>query len=97
MSNRIYIQRTVFTDYSRKSEAVIPTYGIRIFDDYARDYDNTFSLQDMELSDADLLAKIRNLSSNIISELLEAAALKGSIYVDDEFYEIDADHRIIEK
>ena len=52
MSNRIYIEQTVFTNFRDKHK----TYGYRMFDDYGAVYNNTMDRKSfMKASDLDIL------------------------------------------
>ena len=59
MSNRLYIEPTIFTN--QRTEIV--TYGVRVYDDYFSSYDNTW--ESIPTDDMDVLSQVINENNNV--------------------------------
>jgi hypothetical protein len=95
MSNRVTIMRTVFTDYATKEAS----YGYRIYDDYANDYNNCLIEDDLKLGDAEFLREAQGRFEPSAAAIFDFALEIGRISIDNRNYEIvldDKDWKLVE-
>ena len=84
MSNRITVTRTVFTDYADG----VKSCGYRIYDDYATEYGNLCSEDELKLTDKEFLEAIVPYFSEVGTSIFDYALEIGRITVDNFNYEI---------
>ena len=84
--------RTTFRNYPTGSLA----YGYRLWDNYAQSYNNTLTLEDMQLSAEEFLRKILDKHiSDEEGEMLEHAQLSAGLELDGEFYDSEEVKKMI--
>jgi len=83
MSDRVHIEPTKFVN-ARDGEK---TYGVRVYDDYAQTYDNTWD--NIPKDDMEILKKVSEESrDNVVCDLLESVVEnKSGIYIGQNWYE----------
>ncbi len=84
MSNLVCIQRTEFNDYPNGDK----TYGYRMYDEYAKEYNNSLSKEDMELPPEEFLRKIIDWFGEVEGEMFEYALEHGFIEIDGEHFKL---------
>lgn len=84
MANQVFIERTVFQNVDEKGNLLDATYGFRIYDDHAKDYDNNVSsLEELnKLSSEDLVARARELG-DAAYDMIEFAKMNGEPVIVD--------------
>ncbi len=84
MSNCVYIQRTVFTNYPNGNE----TYGYRMYDNTAQIYNNNVSKEVMELPPEKFLKAAVDCFGFDEDRMFDYALDRGYIDIDGEDYKL---------
>lgn len=85
MSNCVCIQRTVFKNYPSGNE----TYGYRMYDEYAKEYSNNLTKEQMDLPPEEFLREVKQWFSQVENEMFDYALERGWIEIDGEDYELE--------
>jgi hypothetical protein len=81
MDNKLHIQPTIFID----SPSGEKSYGIRIYDEYAQAYDNTW--KKLPKNDFEILRKISKGGNESILNMLQFVRDDGAgLYVGNQWY-----------
>ena len=84
MSNRLYIQPTIFEDYPSGTK----TYGVRVFDDYTQAYVNTW--RKMPKDDMAVLLETLECSDQTICDLMsDIQERHRGLYIGTRWYQWD--------
>lgn len=90
MSNRITIEYTKFTNLTTEGEEEFTSFGYRIYDNYANDYNNTFDSFE-ELTEAvhegNLLEVLKNHEDFKDVDFEDAMPVASGIEFNGTFYE----------
>ena len=82
MANRVNIEPTKFVNVRDNSE----TFGVRVYDDYAQAYDNSW--KEIPDNDMDVLKRVLNLDDIVISEMMSfTKEMENGLYIGDEWHE----------
>ena len=82
MANRVNIEPTKFEDVRFGSV----TFGVRVYDDYAQAYDNTW--ENVPADDMEVLKRVLNLDDVVISEMMSfTKEMENGLYISDNWYD----------
>jgi hypothetical protein len=65
------------------------SYGYRMYDEYAKEYNNSMSKEDMELPPEEFLRKIKEWFGEVENEMFDYALERGWIEIDGEDYNLE--------
>lgn len=87
MSNQVYLQRTVFTNYGETQS----TFGFRMYDDISQAYDNTLDEADLKLPDDQFLRLVRDRGCEACDVMLDYLLdnYSNGIYIDGDWKPVE--------
>ena len=84
MSNRVTIEQTIFQNVKSGEK----TYGVRVYDDYAQAYDNTWG--EIPDNDMDVLKKVLESDANDISAIMDnVRENENGVFIGGTWYDYD--------
>ena len=93
MSNKVYIQPTIFENYP----SVEKSYGYRIWDDEGMEYCNHWTKEDLDAKPLDILRHVsREASPQVDAMLSFVLNNEHGIYIRDDWYNCEDIQNILD-